>query len=334
MKQVLYISSPQERCIEVWDISKEGSLSLLQTVKTYGEVQPLTIARKKNLLYAGIRPNCAIVTYKIKKNGLLKIVHITPIKNTPNYISIDKNNEVLLCSSYGSNTLISCELNKFGIPKKPKNFFKNIFGCHSVVFSKNNNYVFTTSLKSDKIYFFIFKNKKIFLNPIQPILQSKINSGPRHIICSKLNNQFFYSINELNSTVDVWSISVKNHTVNLVQTVKIIDFSNNSDKAWGSEIKISPCENYLYAADRSKSIISVFFIDKKTKILKKITQFSTEQQPRSFDIDENGKFLISAGQLSNYISIYKISKNTGFIRLINRYKTKKGPLWTLIYKIN
>ncbi|CAL4042841.1 6-phosphogluconolactonase [Buchnera aphidicola (Tetraneura ulmi)] len=333
MKQILYISCPEDQCIEVWSLFQDGNLFLLQVVQTNGEVQPLTISKKKKLLYAGIRPDCAIITYKIKKNGLLKKIYTTPIKNTLNYISIDEKNEFLLCSSYGSNTLILCKINNFGIPEKPKKIFKNIFGCHSVVISKNNNYIFTTSLKSDKIYFFILKNKKIFLNPIQPILQSKIKSGPRHIICSK-KNQIIYSINELNSTIDVWSISIKNNTVNLIQTINMIDFSNDSTKAWGSEIKISPCENYLYAADRFKSIISVFSINKKTKILKKIKNFSTEKQPRSFDIDENGKFLISAGQVSNHISIYKISKNTGLIRLINRYKTKKGPLWTLIYKIN
>ncbi|MCV5004165.1 beta-propeller fold lactonase family protein, partial [Escherichia coli] len=86
-----------------WNLYKNGEMSLIQKIKTDGEVQPIKIIKNKNLLYAGIGPNNKIITYSIDSNGFLEKKNESSIPGKPNYISFNDNKEFLFCSSYHSN---------------------------------------------------------------------------------------------------------------------------------------------------------------------------------------------------------------------------------------
>ena len=54
MDQVVYVASPESQQIHVWAMNQTGELSLLQTVSTPGQVQPMVVSHDKKQLYIGV----------------------------------------------------------------------------------------------------------------------------------------------------------------------------------------------------------------------------------------------------------------------------------------
>ncbi|WP_295164463.1 6-phosphogluconolactonase [uncultured Buchnera sp.] len=327
MKQIIYIANATSENIEVWNLYNNGDMELIQKVQTNGQVQPISIIKNKNLLYAGIRPNNRIVTYCIDKNGLLAKKGESIIPGTPNYISFDSSKKFLFCSSYHANCISVSPLDENGIPKNPIQIIHNIEGCHASKFNSKYNVLFVTSLKNDCIYLYYLTDFGILKSTEQKLVYSQIKSGPRHIIFHP-NQNFSYTINELNGTVDVWKIYEENNLLK-VKNIQNTKLSNNliEKKYWSSDIHITMCGNFLYVSDRYLNSISLFHINKSDNTIVFFKKYDTEEQPRSFCIDGNNSYLIVVGQKSNKLSLYKIYQKTGELEKVNQYKTSEGPLW-------
>ena len=56
-------------------------------------------------------------------------------------------------------------------------------------------------------------------------------------------------------------------------------------------------------------------------------------QPRGFQIDPAGKYLLAAGQKSNGLSVYEIHRDSGVLRKISRLELGKNPNWVEIVNL-
>ena len=56
----------------------------------------------------------------------------------------------------------------------------------------------------------------------------------------------------------------------------------------------------------------------------------TEKQPRGFNIDPTGRYLLSVGQLSNSMTVYAIDETTGKLTSLKQYPMGKNPNWVEI----
>jgi 6-phosphogluconolactonase len=86
----------------------------------------------------------------------------------------------------------------------------------------------------------------------------------------------------------------------------------------------------LYAAERTSSTLGAFRVDAASGKLTYLASTSTEKQPRGFNIDPTGRFMVVSGELSDTISSYVIDAETGALKLIGRYPTGKGANWVEI----
>ncbi|CAL4320767.1 beta-propeller fold lactonase family protein [Buchnera aphidicola] len=329
----IYISFPKENKIKNFILTKKNNFFLQQSLKISGSIQPLLICKKNKLLYTGIRPFSKILTCKILSSGRLKIIKELSILGNSNHLSINLKKKLLFSSSYSGNCLSVITLNKLGIPQENIQTYFNINGCHYSTSCSNNKLLISSALLSDEIYFFNIKKKTIYKNKnIKKIVCNK-KSGPRHMsIYENKKYKFLYVLNEINGTIDVWNFKhfYTKKKMFHIQNIKITNIKKKN--FWSSDIHITPCNNYLYATDRSSHTITLFKINKKKGYLKILKIYNTETQPRSFCIDEDGKLLIIVGEKSKYISIYKISKKTGFLNIINRFLIGKNALWVTINK--
>ncbi|QCI17112.1 6-phosphogluconolactonase [Buchnera aphidicola (Aphis helianthi)] len=334
MKKIVYIANSTSQNIEVWNLYQDGNMELIQKIDTDGQVQPINIIQNKNLLYAGVRPKNRIIVYTIKKNGNLEKISEVYIPGSPNYISFSANQKFLFCSSYHNNSVSVIPLNQDGIPKDPIQIIHNIQGCHAALFNVKYNILFITALKEDYIYLYYLTKHGILKSTEQKFIQTKFNSGPRHIVFHP-NENFIYTINELNGTIDVWKIYVQKNIpmVQNIQNISLVEKHMVSNKYWSSDIHITSCGNFLYVSDRLLNSISLFHINKSNGKILFIKIYHTEIQPRTFCIDVNNKYLIVAGQKSNKFTVYSINKKTGDLNKLNTYFTGKEPLWILIHTI-
>ena len=79
-------------------------------------------------------------------------------------------------------------------------------------------------------------------------------------------------------------------------------------KPWAADIHLTPDGKYLYASERTSSTLAGFKVDTKTGMLTPITIPSTEKQPRAFNIDPTGRYILAVGELSNSMTSYSIDK--------------------------
>ncbi|ALD15242.1 6-phosphogluconolactonase [Buchnera aphidicola (Aphis glycines)] len=334
MKQIVYIANSTSQTIEAWNLYQDGKMELIQTIKTNGNVQPMNYIKDKNILYAGVRPNNRIIVYNIKKNGYLEQKNESYIPGSPNYISFSPKKNFLFCSSYHTNSLSVIPLNQHGIPKDPIQIIYDINGCHAALMNIKYNILFVTALKEDCIYLYYLTQYGILKHIKQTFIKTKCNAGPRHIQFHP-NEDFIYTINELNGTIDVWKIYIRNDIfrVENIQNISIIENHIVSRQYWSADIHLTSCGNFLYVSDRILNSLSLFHIDQNNGTISFVKIYYIEQQPRTFCIDFYDKYIIVASQKFNNFSIYNINQKTGHLKKINTYSTGIEPLWILTYKI-
>ncbi|VFP88292.1 6-phosphogluconolactonase [Buchnera aphidicola (Cinara piceae)] len=330
MKKNIFISCSISKHIEHWILKKNCILSKIRIISVDNIPQPLKYNETNKLLYVGEKFSNKITTYKIYSNNKIKKIHEISIRNTPNYISINQNKNILFCASYHGNEFYVFSVNQFGLIIKNTHIFKKIYGCHSVRMHYKYNLIFVTSLKKNKIYIYkIVHDKENKINLIlKNVTITTQNSGPRHITFHPLNN-YIYSINELNGTIDIWIIETITFTLKLIQSISLI-FKPYVHSAWSSDIHIHPSGKYLYACDRANSIISLFSVNCNTGTLLHKHTYKTELQPRSFNISKDGKILIVIGEISNNMKIYHINLCNGYLSCNQIQSVGKNPLWILI----
>ena len=135
-------------------------------------------------------------------------------------------------------------------------------------------------------------------------------AGPRHFALHP-NGQYAYVINEMQSTVSVFSFDATAGVLRPLQTISTLPkgFSEHNDDA---EIQVHPSGKFLYASNRGHDSIAVFAIDASKGTLTLIEYASTKgKTPRSFEIDPTGTSLFAANEKSDNIVVFRIDLQTG-----------------------
>ena len=95
-------------------------------------------------------------------------------------------------------------------------------------------------------------------------------------------------------------------------------------------LSLTPNGRHLYACDRTSSLITVFSVSEDGSVLAIEGFQPTETQPRGFNIDHSGKYLIAAGQKSHHIALYEIKGEQGLLEEKGRYAVGQGPMWVVV----
>ena len=79
--------------------------------------------------------------------------------------------------------------------------------------------------------------------------------------------------------------------------------------------------------ERTSNSLGGFKVDGATGKLSFVGSTPTEKQPRGFNIDPKGRFLVATGEKSETISVYAIDQGSGALKFLNKYPTGKGSNW-------
>ena len=143
-----------------------------------------------------------------------------------------------------------------------------------------------------------------------PFAEVNPGAGPRHIAFSP-NARFLYSINELQSSISVFSYDATTGHLCPVQTISTLskDFHEWNS---GAEVRVSASGRFLYCSNRGHNSIAVFSIDDKDGTLAPIEHVSTGgKTPRNFEIDPTGAYLFAANEDSDSILLLRVDRETG-----------------------
>ncbi|WP_345831178.1 6-phosphogluconolactonase [Erwinia sp. HDF1-3R] len=332
MQQIVYTASPESHQIHAWQLDSEGALTLLQVVDAPGQVQPMVVSPDKQFLYVGVRPGFRIVAYRIDAGGKLTEAGQAPLPGSPTHISTDKAGRFIFVGSYNDACVSVSPIGADGLPGEPLQVIKGLEGCHSANIDLSNKTLFVPALKQDRICLFDLQSS----GELQPHRQAQVTTvegaGPRHMVFHP-NQQYAYCVNELDSTVDVWQLANAHGTVERVQSLDMMP-AGFSDTRWAADIHLTPDGRHLYSCDRTASILTHFSVSEDGGLLTVTGYQPTETQPRGFNIDHSGKYLVAAGQKSHHIEVYSIDGEQGALTPRARYAVGQGPMWVVIHRLD
>ncbi len=182
---------------------------------------------------------------------------------------------------------------------------------HSAILSPDNRYVYVSDLGTDKLNIFEIDAEASKVKPAQtPYVTVKPGSGPRHFTFHP-NGKYAYLVEELTSTVAVFSRDAKTGALTLISdNVKTLptDFTSQNTSA---DIHIDPSGKFLYQSNRGYNALAIFAIGNDGKLTKIGDQPTEGKTPRNFLIDPKGEFVFVAHQDSDNITIFKRDQKTG-----------------------
>ena len=241
----------------------------------------------------------------------------------PAYVTVDATGRFVVAANYYGGTVETFPVKKDGGlgeavsvaqhtgPTGPDRVRQEASHPHSVIMSPDNRFAVSADLGLDRLVVHRFDAKSGALTPNDaPAAAVPPGAGPRHPAFTS-NGKFAYSMNELQSTVSVFSYNASTGAMNPVQTITTLPKDFEGEKS-GAEIKVSPSGKFLYTSNRGHDSIAVFSIDPANGSLTPLEYVPTNgKTPRNFALDPTGSYLIVANQDSNNLVVFRVDRETG-----------------------
>ena len=185
--------------------------------------------------------------------------------------------------------------------------------AHSARFTPDGRFLLVNNFGLDQILIYRVDPHTAELTPhTTPVWTTQPGSGPRHIAFHP-NGRWFYSLNELDSSVDILQWDSDAGRITAAGRVSSLPKDFAPGTAFSGEIETSPDGRNLYIGNRVASdTMAVFRIDSGGGALTLI-QFASNggKNTRHFAIDPTGRWLILCEVGSNSVVVLERSASTG-----------------------
>ena len=266
----------------------------------------------------------AVSAYAIDR-GTAKLTFLQQVPSLgadPAHLSVDKTGRYLLVANYTSGNIAVFPIGNDG-RLGPRTAFVQHTGssvnkdrqagphAHEIQVSNDNHFVLTADLGLDELLVYRFDPKTGGLTANNPAF-AKVSpgSGPRHFSMAP-SGKFVYLVNEMSSTVTVYSFDPSSGRLSELQTISTLpaDFKGESTTA---EIATDAAGKFLYASNRGDDSIAIFAINAKSGELSLVDRVKTGgREPRHFTLDPSGNWLFAENQNSNDIRVFRVDAKSG-----------------------
>jgi 6-phosphogluconolactonase len=323
-RTVVYVSCSESREIQVFSLATDsGAVALRQSLATAGAPQPIRLSPDQRFLYAGTGFENALLALAVAADsGELRLIGSTPAPEKPTYLSCDRAMRTVFSASYGGNTLSVFPLDARGAPLAVRQHETGLPHAHAALVDASNRWLLVPMLAADAIR--VYRRNDDDTITAHALATVRAGSGPRHLVFAP-DNQRVYCLNELDGSIDGFAFDASSGTLTLRQSISILP-PGFSGKPWAAELRATPDGRFLYATERTASVIAAFAIDPQSGQMKFIAHTATETQPRGMAIDPSGRWLIAAGQLSASLTVYALDPDSGRLSAGQRQATGADPI--------
>jgi len=292
----------------------------------------LAVAPDRKHVYSATSGSTASSFTYDSKTGELTFLNRQPLGAGSAYVSVDAKQQYLFSASYGGGSLSAVPIEKDGSLGADLQLIQHVGKSiamakpfvHSIVVSPDNHYVITSDLGTDSLSIYSFDPAK---RPNPLTLKKSValapGAGPRHSTFAP-NGKFYYSVTELNSTVNAFRY--QNGQITPIQTLSMLP-AGYTGKGDGADIHVSPDGKFLYANTRNELndvlIYSINQNDGKLTLVGRQPTFG--KSARTFDIDPTGNFLIITNSATSDVYVFKRDQKTGLLTPTGQKLEIKGP---------
>src|SRR5215472_2151486 len=199
--------------------------------------------------------------------------------------------------------------------------------AHDILPSPDNRFVLAADLGLDQLLVYRFDAAKGSLTANSPAAASvPAGSGPRHFVFDN-SGKFVYVVNEMHSTVTVFSYDPQHGKLKELQTVSALRSNTNPESTTAAEIALGASGRYLYTSNRGEDTITVFAVDPVKHTLTPVQHAPTlGKTPRGFATDPSGRYLLAANQDTDNVFAFRIDPKTGGLTATGKVLEVPSPV--------
>jgi 6-phosphogluconolactonase len=280
----------------------------------------------------------AALKYDKKSNQFEKISDMPIPYGGPCFISMSADNRYLFMANYPKGSIAVVRLDEKGLPLVITDTILYVkeepeaSHAHMILSDPAGEHVYVTDLGLDRIVVYDFDSREGKMNQIENgIAAFPKGSGPRHFTFSS-DGTMLYVINELGSTIAVFSMDNKNG-LTCVQTLSSVR-GNYSGQNYCADIHLGKNGRYLYGSNRGENTIVTFKVG-IDGLLKLAGHTSCGGNwPRNFTIDPSGKYLLVGNQKSDTVSVFRIDRKTGLPSKLSGFAAVRSPACLKFFDID
>lgn len=329
MATIVYVSNADSGEITVLALDESrGALATVQTVAALGTVMPMAVSPDRRTLYAARRNEpWSVLAFSIDpRDGRLEALAEAPLPQSMAHIAVDGSGRWLFSASYHGNLLALSPIDADGRPGVATQVIPTGPKAHAMRAAPGNCFVYATSLGGGVVIQFGFDAENGTLTPLAPRdFAVREGAGPRHLAFHPRGG-FVYLLNELDASVDVFSLDPHSGALNGVQSLSTLP-PGFAGEPWAAELRLTPDARFLYTSERRSSTLAGFAVDAASGRLAPIGHWPTQAQPRGFALSPSGRWLIAAGQLSHAVGVHAIDPRTGRLELRHEHAVGRNPNW-------
>jgi 6-phosphogluconolactonase len=255
------------------------------------------------------------------RTGNLSLLNQQPSEGTgPCHLVVDKTGRNVLVANYGGGNVAVLPVGPDG-RLKPASSVRAHEGsgphqgrqekphAHGIYLDAAERFAFSPDLGADRIFVYRFDAAKGTLEPDGAVPLAP-GSGPRHLAFHPAGKNL-YAINELLSTITVFSYDPEKGTLATLQTIGTLP-AGFSGTSWTAEVAVSPDGRFVYGSNRGHDSLAVFRVDEETGRLAAAGHVPVGgTTPRHFAIDATGRFVLAGHQGSGGIAVLRLDSKTG-----------------------
>jgi len=310
---------------------KSGAMTLLQTATGVMNPSFLTLDPTRRFLYAvNAVPEVdghsggAISAYAVDPStGHLAYLNRQSTGGPgPCFVTVDATGAYVLATNYAGGSVAVLPVNPDGSLNAASDFIQHVgrsvnptrqeaAHAHSVNLDPANRFVFVCDLGMDKVMVYRLDAARGKLVPHDPPwAMARPGSGPRHL-CFHPNGRFAYVINELDSTVSVYSYDPAGGSLSERQAISTLPAGYSGENTT-AEVQVAPSGRFVYGSNRGHDSIAIYSVDQSTGRLSLIDITpSRGKTPRNFAISADGSLLLAAHQDSDNVVAFHLDQQSG-----------------------
>jgi 6-phosphogluconolactonase len=292
----------------------------------FAGVQWLAFSEDHKYLYAAAglesfhgRPTGAVASFSVAGGKLEQISTQNSAGIGTCHVALDRTGRVLLAADYGGGSAASFLVSEGKL--SPAVWSEHYIGhgpnadrqqsahAHFASYSPDNRFAYINDLGMDCIHFYTLNTETAMLKPAGTY-HARPGAGPRTLRFHP-NGHTAYSINELDSTVDVLEWSKTDGSLKFIARIELLpeDFHGLSRAC---DTLITRDGRSVYFVNRDNNFLYSFRADFASgKLTPMVRSNCGGKTPRSVTLDPTERWMLVANQDSDLISVFRRNPRTG-----------------------
>jgi 6-phosphogluconolactonase len=330
----VYVSDSGTQAIVLYHFDEQtGKLKEVSRTNVGTAPGSLAVHAERRLLFASLRTNAEVGSFKIGDAGKLTEINRTELGSGANaaYVAADKAGKHLLAASYSAGRVTVHEIKDGGqLGSAALQTIETAKTAHAAVQTADQKWVFVPHVAPNAIFQFKYDATTGKLTPQDNAAGGKEGAGPRHLAIHP-SQKFAFSSDESGSSVTLYSLDAEKGLKPL-QTLSTLpaDFTARNSTA---DVHVHPNGQFVWVSNRGHDSLAGFRFDATAAKLTALGQTPTEKTPRSFAVSPSGNWILGAGEGSGKLAIFAVDAKSGQLERKETIEVGKSLTWVCIVNL-